>query len=364
MHVRENIKTLLPYVPGKPIEELERELGLKEIVKLASNENPLGASPKGLEAAKNALTGIHLYPDGSGYHLTGAIAERHGVARPQVVLGNGSNEVIEIAARTFLAPGDEAIYSRHAFIVYPLICKAIGATGVEVPPLPSLGHDLEGIAAAVTSKTRFIFLANPNNPTGTMFPQSAWKKFLDKVPVDIPILVDEAYAEYVTDPDYPDPWKELAAGRNLIITRTFSKIFGLAGLRIGYAVSTLEISDLMNRVRPPFNANTVAQAAALAALSDEDFVRRSREVNVRGLRYLRAHLEKLGLKVTPSWGNFILADLGRPAGPVYEALLGKGVIARPVGVYGLPNHLRITVGTQEEIETLVKALSAVLGTGA
>ncbi len=359
LKVRENIRALAPYVPGKPIEELERELGIREIVKLASNENPLGPSPRAVEAIRETLGGVSRYPDGSGFELRGALAARHGVDPAQIVLGNGSNDVLEIAARTFLGPGDEAVFSRHAFIVYPLVTQAAGATGVEVPAAPGLGHDLSAMADALTPKTRLVFLANPNNPTGTLFGKDEWKAFLRRVPEDVPLVVDEAYAEYVTDEDYPDPWSDLSAGRRLIVTRTFSKIYGLAGLRLGYAVTTREMADLLNRVRQPFNVNQLALRAGVAALGDEAFVRRSRDVNTRGLRYLRSHLEKRGFSVTPSWGNFVLVDMGRPAGPYYEALLRKGVIVRPVAGYGLPHHLRITVGTQEELEIFARALDGV-----
>ncbi|MCB0218172.1 MAG: histidinol-phosphate transaminase, partial [Chrysiogenetes bacterium] len=308
--VRQNIETLAPYVPGKPVEELERELGITDIIKLASNENPLGPSPMALAAAHEAVGQINLYPDGSGHDLVQAIAKRHGVAPEQVVLGNGSNDVLEVAARTFLAPGDEVVFSQYAFVVYRLVSQAIGASMVEVPARADLSHDLDAIAAAITDKTRVVFLANPNNPTGTMFSAEEWEKFLARVPEHVLLVVDEAYAEYVGDETYPDHWKALKAGRDVLITRTFSKIFGIAGLRVGYGVTSAGNANYMNRVRQPFNTNLVAQAAARAALEDHEFVRRSREVNARGIHYLRAHLEKRGLKVTPSWGNFVLVDLG------------------------------------------------------
>lgn len=362
--VRQNIETLAPYVPGKPVEELERELGITDIIKLASNENPLGPSPMALAAAHEAVGQINLYPDGSGHDLVQAIAKRHGVAPEQVVLGNGSNDVLEVAARTFLAPGDEVVFSQYAFVVYRLVSQAIGASMVEVPAREDLSHDLDAIAAAITDKTRVVFLANPNNPTGTMFNAGEWDAFLRKVPGHVLLVVDEAYAEYVGDETYPDHWKALSAGRDILITRTFSKIFGIAGLRVGYGVTSAGNANYMNRVRQPFNTNLVAQAAARAALEDHEFVRRSREVNARGIHYLRAHLEKRGLKVTPSWGNFVLVDLGRPAMPVYDGLLRRGVIVRPMGGYGLPNSLRITVGTTEELHHLAKALdSLILGEG-
>lgn len=353
--IRDNIEGLAPYVPGKPIEELERELGISGIIKLASNENPLGASPAGVAAAQEAARHVELYPDGSGFVLCEALAKRHGVDPHQVVLGNGSNDVLEIAARTFAAPGDEIIYSKYSFIVYHLVTQAIGARAVEIPAKSDLAHDLSAMAQAITAKTRIVFLANPNNPTGTMFGQSEWKAFLKDVPDGVLIVMDEAYAEYVTDPDYPDAWSDLAAGKNLLITRTFSKIFGLAGLRIGYGITHAKLAGYMNRVRQPFNTSAVAQAAAVAALGDEEFVRKSRDTNSRGIHFLREHLEKRGLKVTPSWGNFLLVEVGKQARGIYDGLLRRGVIVRPVGGYGLPHHLRITVGTTEQIQTLLAA---------
>lgn len=363
MKVRDNIENLAPYVPGKPVEELERELGISEIIKLASNENPLGPSPKAVVAAREAAGRVNLYPDGSGHELVLALSERHGVAPEQIVLGNGSNDVLEVCARTFVAPGDEVVFSQYGFVVYRLVSQAIGATKVEVPAREDLSHDLDAIAAAVTDRTRVVFLANPNNPTGTMFSAREWENFLGKVGDDVLIVVDEAYAEYVNDPDYPDHWQALAAGRNVLITRTFSKIFGIAGLRVGYGVTSPENANYMNRVRQPFNTNLVAQAAARAALGDTEFVRHSREVNARGIHYLRAHLEKRSLKVTPSWGNFVMVDMGRPAMPVYEGLLRRGVIVRPMGGYGFPNSLRISVGTTEDLHHLTKALDAVILNG-
>jgi histidinol-phosphate aminotransferase len=353
------IRSLEPYPPGKPIDELEREYGVCGSIKLASNENPLGPSPKAVEAVRAALGELHRYPDGGCYHLKRALAAKLGVSREALLLGNGSNEIIELLVRTFLQGGDDAVMADQAFVIYRMVVQSHGARAICVP-LRDFTHDLEAISDAVTDRTRLIFLANPNNPTGTIFHRDAWQDFLRSVPSRVLIVMDEAYAEYVDDPGYPDALADLRRDRPLVVLRTFSKIYGLAGLRVGYGVGPPELIDLMNRLRAPFNVSTLAQAAALAALDDDEHVERTRRANAHGMRELRAAFTKLGLEQVPSWANFILVRVGN-ARRVYEGLLRKGVIVRPVPVYGFPEHLRVTVGRPEENRRFIEALTEVLG---
>lgn len=363
IQISRHISELLPYVPGKPIEELERELGISDIVKLASNENPLGPSPMAIDAARTVLADAHRYPDGSGFRLKARLAELHGVKPSQILLGNGSNDVIEIAARTLLGPGASAVMFRHAFVVYPLVTKATGAEIIEIPVDDPVTFDqpLDRALAAVRPDTRIVFLANPNNPTGSLVKRTDFERFVDRLPDHVLLLLDEAYAEYVTDPEYPDPWESIRRGRdNIFVTRTFSKIYGLAGFRSGYGVGSERLVSFFERVRQPFNVNSLALAASLAALDDTDFVRRSRELNARGLQMFRDKLGKLGLTVTPSWANFVLVRVPKAPGAIYEALLREGVIVRPVGVYGLGQHLRISVGDTDENIRCLKAIEEVL----
>ncbi|GGY65406.1 histidinol-phosphate transaminase [Marinobacter zhanjiangensis] len=358
----EGVQSLTPYQPGKPIEELAREYGLApdEIVKLASNENPLGPSPVALEAAREALEEMCRYPDGNAFALKQALARYLEVAPSQLTLGNGSNDVLEVIARCFAGPGTEVIYSQHAFAVYPLATLAIGASGVEVPA-KNWGHDLDAMADAVTDQTRLIFVANPNNPTGTVEGEAAIRAFLDKVPPRVLVVLDEAYCEYLHgSDDEVDGIGLLQQYRNLIVTRTFSKAWGLAALRVGYAVSSPSIADILNRVRQPFNVDTVAQAAATAVLGDQDYLERSREVNRLGLQQLEAGFSELGLEWIPSAGNFVAVDVGDKAQDVFEGLLEQGVIVRPVAGYGMPRHLRVTVGLPEENERFLRALARTL----
>jgi histidinol-phosphate aminotransferase len=359
------VQALRPYEPGKPVETLERELGIREALKLASNENPLGPSPRAVEALHQAAGNLHIYPDGNGFALKQALAERHGVTPEQVTLGNGSNEILELVARTWLAPGRNAVYSRHAFAVYPLVVQAVSAEGRAAQAHPAdadqpYGHDLEAIAALVDGDTRVVFVANPNNPTGTWLTADALERFVAGVPAETLVVVDEAYAEYVERSDYPDTTQWLDRFPNLLVTRTFSKIHGLAGVRLGYSVSAARVAELLNRVRQQFNVNALAQAAGLAALSDSAHVAESVRVNREGLLQLRAGLHERGLGFIPSVGNFITFDVGEAPGPVYERLLHQGVIVRPVANYGLPTHLRVTVGTATENARFLQALDAVL----
>ncbi|HEX7115899.1 MAG TPA: histidinol-phosphate transaminase [Steroidobacter sp.] len=360
------VRTLAPYVPGKPIEELEREYGIRDSIKLASNENPLGPGPKALEAIARASREIGLYPDGSGFALKQALARKHGCAMECITLGNGSNDVLVMVAEAFLTPDSEAVYSQYGFAVYPIAVQATGATARVAPALAAdsdmpLGHDLEAMARLINDRTRVVFVANPNNPTGTWVDSDALRRFVASVPTHALVVVDEAYIEYVSEPKYPDTSRWLSEFPNLVVTRTFSKAYGLAGLRVGYALSSPGVADLLNRVRQAFNVNSLALAAARAALEDTEHLARSVEVNRAGLAQLEAGFKALGVKYLPSVGNFMLIDCERPAGPVYEAMLRQGVIVRPVANYQLPNHMRITVGTREQNERMLAALRTALG---
>ncbi len=356
----EFVKDLTPYVPGKPIEELERELGIRDAIKIASNENPIGPSPLALRAVSEALSKINRYPDGDAFYLKHKLAERLGVRPENLIFGNGSNEVIEIVARTFMKPGDEAVMGEFAFIVFPIVTQAVGGKAI-ISPMPRLTHDLRDMLSRITPRTRAVFIANPNNPTGTMVKRDELEWFVERVPEDIIVLVDEAYFDYVDDPDYPNSLDYHNIGKSIVTVRTFSKIYGLAGLRLGFGVSSEEIISYMNRVREPFNVNSLAQVGALAALDDREHVRMSKEINGKGLRYLTEELKRIDLPFTPSFTNFILVDLGSDPIPVYNALLREGVIVRPVGGYGLKTHLRVTVGLPEENERFIRAIRRVLG---
>jgi histidinol-phosphate aminotransferase len=354
------IAELKPYLPGKPLSELERELGIVHAIKLASNENPLGVSPRVAEAIAAAVPELYRYPDGGGFALRRALADRHGVELEAVTLGNGSNDVLDLIARTFLYPGVEAVFSEHAFAVYPISTQAVGATA-RVAPARAFGHDLEAMRERVTDRTRVVFIANPNNPTGTWLRAGALWLFIASLPETVLVVVDEAYTEYVDDPDYPDASRWLAEFPNLIVTRTFSKAYGLAGLRVGYGISHPRVAELLNRVRQPFNVNSLAQVAALAALEDRAHLQQVVELNRAGMAQLSAGLARLGLEYIPSAGNFITLNLARGSATVYEALLRKGCITRPVTNYGLPNHLRVSIGLPEENTHFLAALAEVMG---
>lgn len=360
---RPGVQHLAPYQPGKPIEELQRELGLSKIVKLASNENPLGPSPKALAAIHAALQAspaeLGRYPDGNGFVLKDAIRRQFGWAPDRITLGNGSNDVLELVARAFLGEGDDAIYARHAFAVYPLAVQATGARGIEVAA-KDYGHDLPAMAAAVTPATKVIFLANPNNPTGTWFERSEFEAFMAAVPAQVVVVLDEAYGEFVTDPQALDGFAVLDRYPNLIVSRTLAKAYGLASLRVGYAVASAAITNILNRVRQPFNVNSLALVAAAAAIGDSEFVARSRDLNEAGRQQWLQGLQALGLSAIPSRGNFLCVDMGRSALPLFQALLREGVIVRPVANYGLPNHLRISIGLADENAFALAALARVL----
>ncbi len=353
------VQQLIPYVPGKPIEELQRELGLTEIVKLASNENPLGVSPKVLTAIQAALPELTRYPDGSGFKLKAALAAKLNVQMNQITLGNGSNEILELVVRTFLTPDLNVVLSQYTFAVYQLATQAVGATVITVPAI-NYGHDLSGMLNAINEKTRLVFVANPNNPTGTALTYAELKTFLQALPKTVLCVLDEAYFEYNQYAADENPLAWLNEFENLMITRTFSKAYGLAGLRIGYSISNPMIADLLNRVRQPFNSNSLALVAAQVALEDSDYLARSILVNNQGMKQLTDAFVQLNLPWIPSAANFVSVDLNRPALPIYEALLQKGVIVRPVANYEMPNHLRISIGTGYENQKFIDALAQVL----
>lgn len=350
------VRAIAPYQPGKPIAELARELELDpdSIIKLASNENPLGVSPLAMQAAQAALADIARYPDGNGFELKHALARYYGVAMGQIVLGNGSNDVLELAARAFLTPGLEAIYAQHAFAVYPLATQAAGASGIEVPAR-GFAHDPDAMLRAITPRTRVIFLANPNNPTGTLMRSADLHGFLRAVPRQVVVVLDEAYNEYIPDDLKADSVAWLGEFPNLILTRTFSKAYGLAGLRVGYAFAHPGVADLMNRVRQPFNVNSISLAAATAGLGDREFVRRSHELNRTGMRRITSGLTRLALDYIPSFGNFVSFKVIDAAG-VYLRLLKRGVIVRPIAGYGMPDYLRVSIGLEAENARFLEAL--------
>ena len=350
------LRELVSYEPGKPIEDVARELGLKpeEIIKLASNENPLGPSPKALAAMREMLERSHFYPDGGGYYLREAIAAKMGLKRENVILGCGSNEVIEFIGKAFLNPGDEIICARHAFVVYKLMATLFGATTIEVPD-PNFAHDLDAMAAAVTPRTREIFIANPNNPTGTLISQDEIDRFMEKVPEHVVVVFDEAYYEFLENP--PDTLKFVREGRNVVVLRTFSKIQGLANLRIGYGLAKPELIDVLQKTRQPFNANGIAQAGALAGLADEEHQRKTRELTIAGRNWLQREFAAMGLEFVPSFANFILVRVG-DGKAVFNALMRKGIIVRDMTSYALPEWIRVSIGTAEQNARFLAELRA------
>jgi histidinol-phosphate aminotransferase len=353
------VQGLKPYQPGKPTSELQRELGLEHIIKLASNENPLGPSAKAISAIQSAIPELSRYPDGNGFGLKRSLADKYEIYPEQVTLGNGSNEILELVARAFLDVNSEVIFSQHAFAVYPLVTQALGAKSCVVPAV-DYGHDLQAMLARVNNNTCLVFIANPNNPTGTYLSDDELKNFLVQLPENIICVLDEAYYEYVVEKDYPDSVKWLQSHSNLLITRTFSKAYGLAGLRVGYSLSSPEMADILNRVRQPFNNNALALAAAETALHDQEYIQQSVALNNRGMKQLTDAFKHLDLQWIPSAGNFVSVDLQQPGMPIYEALLHKGVIVRPVSNYEMPNHLRISIGTADENHLFINALGEVM----
>jgi histidinol-phosphate aminotransferase len=358
----DHILGIAPYEPGKPIEELERELGIADAIKLASNENPMPPSERVQKAIIDALPHLNRYPDGSGYYLRDALARRHGVTADHVLLGNGSNELIELLVRAFVKPGDEAVVPHPSFVVYPMIVQAVGGIRVVVT-LKDQRIDLEGMARALTPDTKMVFIANPNNPTATIVTADEVEHFMARVPDRAIVVFDEAYYEFAQGPDFPDTLQYMRQGRKVVVLRTFSKAASLAGLRVGYAVADPDAVALLNRIRAPFNVNSLAQVAALAALEDDAHTLECLRIIEAGRHYLYDELASLGVKYTPSRANFILVDVGRNAADIFQRLLKAGVIVRPMTSFGMESALRITVGTPEENRRLVKALRRVLAEG-
>ena len=358
------IRDIAPYQPGKPTSELARELGLDpaDIIKLASNENPLGVSPKALVAMQRLLPELALYPDGNGFELKQVIAAKFSVPRDGIVLGNGSNDILELAARTYLTAGDSAVFSQHAFAVYPLVVKAMGARGIEVPA-KNFGHDLDAMIAAIEPRTKLLFIANPNNPTGTFIDPAVLRAAIRRVPAQVLVLIDEAYTEYLPPALRADTAGWIRELPNLIVSRTFSKAYGLAGLRVGYGLGATEVIGLMNRVRQPFNVNQLALAGAAAALTDEEFLARGLVNNQRGMAQLIEGFKQQGLEYIPSFGNFVCVKVAvgeNTAGHIFQKLLKQGVIVRPIASYGMPEYLRISIGTENENARFLKALAQAL----
>ena len=361
----EPINGMFPYQPGKPIDELQRELGIDSIVKLASNENPLGPSEVVKKAIQHSLDDISLYPDGNGFYLKKALSNKLGVNADMITLGNGSNDVLDVIARVFLSTGRECVYSEYSFVVYAIATQSVGATArVAKAYLPdeagAYGHDLDAMEKLVTEKTSVVFIANPNNPTGTWIEPEALERFIKKVPKHVIVVLDEAYCEYLDQKSLVNTTEWLQRYPNLIITRTFSKAYGLAGLRIGYALSHPDIADLLNRVRHPFNVNSLGLVAAEAALQDEAYIEKSRELNKQGLQQLADGFEQLALGYIPSVGNFISLNVGDNAADIYTRLLHEGVIVRPIAAYNMPQYLRVSVGLPTENGILLSALKKVI----
>jgi histidinol-phosphate aminotransferase len=356
----EHILGIAPYEPGKPIEELERELGIVDAIKLASNENPLPPSDRVQSAIRASLATLNRYPDGTAFYLRQALAKKHGVSAEQVILGNGSNELIELLTRTFLKPGDEAVVPHPSFVVYPMIVQASGGIRVMVM-LKDYRLDLEAMARAMTPLTKLVFIANPNNPTATIVTADEVEQFMDRVPERTIVVFDEAYLEFAQGPDFPDTLNYVKQGRKVLVLRTFSKANSLAGLRVGYGIADADAIALMNRIRQPFNVNSVAQVAALAALDDDAHVLECVRMIEAGRHYLYDEFKALGLKYVPSRANFILVDVGRSAADIYQKLLHEGVIVRPMTAFGMESTLRITVGTPAENRRLIKGLRVALG---
>lgn len=352
--IKPHIRDLAPYEPGKPMEELERELGISDSIKLASNENPLGPSPMAVEAIRKAAGEIHRYPDGASFALRAKLAARLNVAEDQLVFGTGADEILELIAKTLIGPGDEVVYAWPSFAMYPIVIKGMGGIGVPVPLNAAFEHDLDAMLAAVTPQTRVVMVCNPNNPTGTSVGADDFARFAAALPDDVVLAVDEAYFEFVRRSDFPDVLELMKQRPGTIVLRTFSKIYGLAGIRIGYGIADTELASYLERARHPFNVNNLAEVAAIAALDDRDHARRTLELNATGMDYLRRELAELGIESWPSDANFILA---RPGADVYEPLLAKGIIVRPMKGFGMTEHVRISIGLPEENERLIKALS-------
>ena len=367
------VQSLNPYQPGKPIEELQREYGVSDVIKLASNENPLGSSPRVRDILSAECEDFARYPDGNGFALKQMLAEKHGISMDCITLGNGSSDPLEFVVRVFTQPGDEVLFSEHAFAMYPIVTQAANATAIVAPAISSSlnkwGHDLDAMAARISERTKVIFIANPNNPTGTWLKGEELEAFIARVPESVIVVIDEAYFEYASEPalgasDYPDASRWLDRYPNLMVTRTFSKAYGLAGLRVGYSLSHPDLANLLNRIRPPFNVNSLALAAACASLEDSNHVAKAVALNAQEMARITRAFEQMGLEYIPSVGNFVCVDVsgsvGRNGLAVYDALLHKGIIVRPVANYGMPDHLRVTLGLPEENVKFLNALGKVL----
>lgn len=356
--IKPHIRELAPYEPGKPMEELERELGISESIKLASNENPLGASPLAVEAMRQALEGINRYPDGVSFALRKALSVRLGVTGKQLVFGCGGDEILELVAKAVLGPGDEVVYAWPSFAMYPIVTRGMGATGVAVPLDDDYVHDLDAMAAAVTERTRLVIVCNPNNPTGTSIGAEAFERFVAALSEDVILVVDEAYFEFVRRSNFPNVIDLLSKRPGTLILRTFSKVYGLAGIRIGYGICDEEFASYLERARHPFNVNRLAEVAALAALDDEEHVRRTLELNETGVEYLTSEFGKMGIETWPTDANFILVRAGEG---IFDELLQRGVIVRPMNGFGWPDHIRVSIGSPEENERLIKAVVEIQG---
>lgn len=357
---RKAIFSINPYVPGKPIEEVQREYGISDVIKLASNENPLGPSPLAMDALRNCIANVNYYPDGNCYYLKNDLAVKVGCGADQLIIGNGSDEILKLIAETFLSPGEEIIFAQPSFSEYEFVCRVMDAVPIAVPVDGNFAHDLQAMAGRINKRTKIVFICNPNNPTGNIVTGDDLEAFLDDVPEHVLVVIDEAYREYVTDPDYPDSLQYVREGRKLISLRTFAKIYGLAGLRIGYGISSPEIISLINRVREPFNVNYLAQIAASAALRDDEHLRRSRELVVSGRSFLYKAFDRLGLKYVPTQGNFIFVDIGIDSRTAFQSLIMEGIIIRTGDIFGLPHFIRVTIGTSEQNQRFVQALEKIL----
>ncbi|HZJ83835.1 MAG TPA: histidinol-phosphate transaminase, partial [Clostridia bacterium] len=360
VNYRNTINRLNPYIPGKPISDVQRELGLERVVKLASNENPLGNSPAATKAVQDWTNNMAIYPDGNSTELKNAVANKLGINTDQLLFGNGTDQVLEIIAQTYINPGENSVTGSPSFSRYKTVIEVMDGEAIEVPLTGDHVFDLDALLASINDKTKIIWLCNPNNPTGTIITEAEQRAFIEKVPKDVLVVLDEAYYEYAVGDNYPDSIKLLDEFDNLLILRTFSKAYGLAGLRIGYAISSTDIINYLNRVRGPFNTNAAAQVAAIASIDDEDFVKESMEINEQGKNYLYSSFKKLGLQYIPTHANFMMVRIGKPSSEVFQELLKKGVIIRSGDIFGMDEWIRVTIGTMEENEIFIEALKEVI----
>lgn len=357
---RPEVFRLKPYVPGKPIDEVKRELGLDDIIKMASNENPLGPCPKAVEAIKQVLDQLNIYPDSNCFQLKEKLARKLHINDEQIIIGNGSDEILMLIASAFVTPADEIIFCQPSFAEYEFTSTVMGGNMVAVPLKEDFSHDLDAILNSINEKTKLIYLCNPNNPTGNIVAEKDLDRFMEKVPADILVVIDEAYFEYANHPEYVSGLKYLHSGKPVMVLRTFSKIYGLAALRVGYGITSIEIAQAIQKVKEPFNVNMLAQVAACAALDDIEHLNKSKTVNLQGRKYLYDEFDKMGLSYVPTEANFVFVNVGKDSKEVFQALLKKGIIIRPGNIFGFPEYLRITIGTPEENERFIKGLQSVL----